>query len=111
MDPAAHALTYTPLWWKQLLTPPTETSFRGLDQNSSIPLPLQEGLRKACATKASPDIQARIQEEVDRLVTFEEFSSAIDELRDGSAPGPSETTPNMLKLGTLLFADLSTNIC
>ena len=25
------------------------------------------------------------------------FSQAIDDLRTGSAPGPSETTPNMMK--------------
>ena len=47
--------------------------------------------------KASPAIQQEIEAEINRLITYEEFSQAIDALRTGSAPGPSETTPNMMK--------------
>jgi hypothetical protein len=37
-----------------------------------------------------------IQRSLNELITYDEFSSAIDSLRQGSATGPSETTPNMI---------------
>jgi len=95
MDPSTEALTITPDWWKQLLQPPS-SEFKGLHPSSAIPTNLQVGLRKACAVKASPAIQQEIKASLDQLITFDEFSAAIDDLRAGSAPGPSETTPSML---------------
>ena len=96
MDPSTEALTTTPDWWKQLLSIPSGSQYKGLHPNSAIPPDLQIGLRKVCATKASPAIQAEIQASIDKLITYDEFSAAIDNLRAGSAPGPSETTPSML---------------
>jgi hypothetical protein len=96
MDPSTEALTMTPDWWKQLLTPHCDSQPFILHPNSSIPPHLQSGLRKACAIKASPEIQREIQASIDTIITYEEFSAAIDSLRAGSAPGPSETTPSML---------------
>ena len=97
LDPAAETLTHTPMWWKELLHIPAGDHCQGLHPNSSIPMKLQEGLHKVCAIKASTTIQEEIRQTVDRLITFDEFSAAIDDLREGSAPGPSETTPNMLR--------------
>ncbi len=68
-----------------------------LHSDSAIPSHLQSGLRKVCATKATPLITAEIRQAVDRTITYDEFSDAIDQLRDGSAPGPSEATPSMLR--------------
>ena len=83
--------------WKELLEISITQAPRGLHPSSAIPLPLQKGLRNVCAVKANVAVQEEIQQAVDKLITFEEFSKAIDVLRDGSAPGPSETTPSMLK--------------
>ena len=97
VDAAAYELTHTPRWWKQLLDIPAESANVGLHPKSAIPQHLQQGLRKACAMKASPEIQQAIRDTIDRIVTFEEFSDAIDSLREGSAPGSSGCTPNMIR--------------
>jgi len=98
LDAAAQNLTTTPDWWKELLCLPEHSSTAPLlHPLSKIPKHLQQGLRKVCATKASPTIQAEIAAEIDRLITFDDFSTAIDALKPDSAPGPSETTPNMMK--------------
>jgi len=96
MDPSNDALTTTTNWWKELLSSPTDSQPTLLHPNSAIPLHLQIGLRKVCETKASPAIQQEIKQSLDKLITYEEFSTAIDNLRAGSAPGPSETTPSMI---------------
>ena len=97
LDPAAHALTNVPDWWKQLTTPSTTTPNPDLCDSSKIPPLLQLGLRRVCNIKASADVQREIQERIDDIITFDEFTDAINTLRAGSAPGPSETTPNMLR--------------
>jgi hypothetical protein len=97
LDPAAEALTTLPDWWKSLLQLHPDTDSTPLHNNSSIPRQLQKGLRKVFATKATPILQTEIRQAVDRIITYDEFSEAIDQLRDGSAPGPSEATPSMLK--------------
>jgi len=97
LDPAATALSTVPLWWKELLSPLSATEDSRLHPNSKIPDHLQHGLRKVCAVKATDKIREDIQVAVDTVITFEEFSLAIDELKADSAPGLSESTPNMFK--------------
>ena len=102
LDPAARALDSDPSFWKSLLHyDSTQPLPQPLHPNSSIPLPLQDGLRRACASKLSPDTTARIEDVLQAPVTFQDFTDAIQDVKTNGAPGPSDHTANMLKAWSL----------
>ena len=106
LDPAAEHLARHPYWWRTLisLTDPPER----LHARSRIPLQFQKGLRRVCAEKVSPTEKTIIHERLAERITFDEFDATLNGLVNGSAPGPSEATANMIKawspsIRTLVF--------
>ena len=123
LDPAADKLARDPDWWHSLLEYRTRSSehtashdsttpsngprqvntedILPLDYSSSIPLSLQDGLRRVCAVKISQPIKDCLQNVLDETITFEDFDAAINALTNGGAPGPSGVTVNMVKAWSL----------
>jgi hypothetical protein len=64
---------------------------------SKIPKDLQDGLRRACRSKATPALRQDMQEILAAAYTLEEFKSSIKHLSKDKAPGPSMVNSNMIK--------------
>ena len=97
LDPAAQRLAGDMEWARSLL----EYNATGLPQQlhpeSKIPVNMRDGIRRTCARKVSPIVQAQLQDITAQPLTFDEFDDAITQIRAGSAPGPSDATTNMIK--------------
>jgi hypothetical protein len=98
LDPAAEKLAKDPEWYKTLLHyDPEVHQGQPLHRESKIPLEFHDGLRKVCSKKASEETTKIIQDTIYSEITFEQFDEALNALKTGSAPGPSQVTANMIK--------------
>ena len=96
LDPAALHLARHPHWWRTLLEPPGDDPSL-LHSRSKIPPKFQKGLRCVCAEKVSQEQKEFIHARLSERITYEEFDASLNALVNGSAPGPSEVTSNMIK--------------
>jgi hypothetical protein len=97
LDPAANQLARNPEYWRTLLHYEETGTPQPLHKRSKIPVPLQDGLRRACAVKVSPEVQDRIHTAVNERITFAEFNTSLNGMPTGKAGGASEVTSNMAK--------------
>jgi hypothetical protein len=97
LDPAADHVARNPRYWEHLLYYTDTGKPQRLLKTSKIPLPLQDSLKRVCAMKVTPAFTADLQAHLHERVTFEEFNESLNGIVNGGAPGPSETTNNMIK--------------
>ena len=98
LDPAAERLAKDPEWYKTLYHyDPEVHQGLPLHEESNIPLEFHDGLRKVCSKKASEETTQVLQDTIYSDISFEHFNEALNDLKTGSAPGPSQVTANMIK--------------
>ena len=97
LDPAAEKLARHPRYWEHLLQYKETGRSQLLQKKSNIPRPLQDSLRRACAIKVTPTVQAELQAAIDAPITFEDFDETLQSISNGGAAGPSGVTANMMK--------------
>jgi len=97
LDPAVHQLAHHPTLWQSLVQYQEKGTPQLLNKASSIPLPLQDGLRRACSVKVSPAVEQYVHEVVNQEVDFSEFNAAVNNIPNGGAAGPSKASNNMIK--------------
>jgi hypothetical protein len=97
LDPAALAIETSPVLWQELAYPPPDIQkamnspdgyIPPIYPDSKIPKGLQDDLRWACRSKATPALRQDMQELLASAYTLEEFKSAIKHLSKDKAPGP-----------------------
>jgi hypothetical protein len=100
------AIEQSPVLWQELDNPPPDmqAAMDSLDghippihPDSKIPKDLQDGLRRACRSKATPALRQDMQELLASAYTLKEFKSAIKHLSKDKAPGPSMVNSKMIK--------------
>jgi hypothetical protein len=106
LNPAALAIERSPVLWQELAHPPPDIQaamdspdghIPPIHPDSKIPKDLQDGLRRACRSKATPTLRQDMQELLASAYTFEEFKSAIKQFSKDKAPGPSTVNSKMIK--------------
>jgi hypothetical protein len=106
LDPAAMAIETSKTVWKELVDPPDwiieqmdnpNGVLPPIHEDSRIPKDLQDGLRRACRRKATPQMETDMKVALDEPFSLEEFTAAIRHLSPDKAPGPSMVNSNMIK--------------
>ena len=98
LDPAAEKLAKDPDWYKTLYEyDPLVHQGMPLHPDSTIPVEYHDGLRKVCSRKASDETSKVLQDTIYSNISFADFDEALNALKTGSAPGPSQVTANMIK--------------
>jgi hypothetical protein len=106
LDPAALEIERSPALWKELAHPPPNIQeamdspggyIPPIHEDSKIPKYLQDGLRRACRSKATPALRDDMQALLAEAYTLEEFKASIKHLSKDKAPGPSMVNSNMIK--------------
>lgn len=113
LDPAGSQLAHNMEWARSLLEYHDTGIPQTLHPQSKIPIHMQDGIRRTCAIKVTQQVRDQLRDTTNQPLTFKEFDDAINQIRAGSAPGPSDATANMVKGWTphtrkLIYAHMTT---
>jgi hypothetical protein len=106
LDPVALAIEEDDALWNLLVDPPPDIKEQMDNPNgvlppihpdSKIPKSLQDGLRRACMRKSTPELEEDMRLALDQPFSLEEFTAAIKHLSKDKSPGPSMVNSNMIK--------------
>ena len=106
LDPAALAIEEDQALYQELVDPPPHIKEQmdkpngilpPIHPDSKIPKALQDGLRRACQRKSTPQMEEDMSATLAQAFSLEEFTAAIKHLSKDKAPGPSMVNSNMIK--------------